>query len=181
MDFYRKNQGWIDPTIFIISIALVLFGLWWAAVRVNRTVTMTVRSKEWSRQIRELEDYTTYACHPRTRTKQACTGFGDDRICRTEVEYYQDCGWETQTRTIDSWNTAGIYPMPPTWPTGYTIGSGHYERRSQRYTVNLSDDRVVWNHSVWSESTYNKFPVRGHCQVSLNWFRVIVKVEKCQI
>lgn len=87
----------------IVTIAGLFWVVWWLILRIDRIETMSVRSKEWSREIRELEDYQTWECH--TRRRDVCTGFGSDRKCREES--YQQCGWETHTRTINAWGTSG--------------------------------------------------------------------------
>lgn len=152
--------------VVIIVFATIIFSFFWCVLRLDHVETMSVRAKSWHRQIKELEDYREHVCRTRYRTDSD----GDRRS-------YQDCNWETRTRTHNTWVTGGDYPIKPFWEANYTIGVGHYESRSERYVIALSDDREVWLHVVYSEAHYDSFPVRGKCLVGLNFINYIVKVE----
>lgn len=179
--FYLNNDTAVTIGQFgLVGLIIYLVGLllWWNFIRVDAVIIMAIRSKEWSRNVMELEDYQVWVCHTKYRTSERCTYVDGKRQCTTDRIPYQDCGWETRTRVINQWPTNGVWPVAPYWPE-YSISAGHYEKRSQYYTIKLSDDKELWNHTVPSEASYDTFQVRGSCAVSLNWWRVIIKVENC--
>lgn len=155
--------------LFIVGVVT----LGWIFVRVDHVETMTVRSKEWYRIISELEDYRVLV--PHTTSSTSCSGTGNSRHCTTRTNTVMV--YKTRTRTINSYPSQGTYPDKPFWRTDYTIGWGHYERRSENYVIRLSDDKEIWTYSVGNEGWYDTFPVRGECLVGINWFNVILKVE----
>lgn len=161
--------------VVITAIAIGLF-IWFGFLRLDHVEVMSVRDKGWSRLVRELEDYQEWVCH--TRYREVCSGYGEDRKCHDES--YRECGWETKTREINRWSTTGMYPQKPRWATGYTIGSGHYERREESYLIHLSNDKEIWNQTVYNEATYDAFPIRGKCKVGLSWFKTIVSINDCR-
>ena|SRR3990172_9805876 len=180
--YHEESLQTVGQIIIIISIiGLIFYMVWWVALRLDRVEIMTVRSKSWSREIRELEDYQVWECTTRYLSQKSCTNINGKRQCTTIRTPYQDCGWETRTRLINSWSTSGVYPVSPLWHENYTIGQGHYERRFERYSIDLSDDRELWHHIVSSEDAYNIFPVRGKCWIKLNWFNGILGIEKCTV
>jgi hypothetical protein len=172
--FYLDNEtaitvGRMAGVVLVISTLFYL--LWWTTIRFDRIESMVIRSKDWSREVKELEDYQTWECT--TRHRQTCTGIGDNRQCKDDS--YQDCGWETHTRLINRWTSAGIYPQSPYWPS-YSIELGHYERKWEVYTIRFSDDRKLYNFHPGNENDYNNYLPRQKCTVGLNWWGFVLKV-----
>lgn len=177
--FYLENDSAItigQYGLLFLVVSLFFYGIWFFGIRVETVQNMTVRSKEWYREIKEAEDYRVWVCD--TKYRDECSGSGGDRICRRES--YRDCDWETRTRILQSWVTSGQYPIPPVWETRYTIVQGHYEIRYEKYTIYLSDDREIWTKVVWNERDYNYFPVKGKCEAGLNYFRSLRYVKDCK-
>jgi hypothetical protein len=163
-----------EPTVIEVvaigaSVVIVLFSCWFFFMRTADTTTMTIRYKEWFRQVRELEDYQSYECHTRYRTVSDGDG-------GTKQESYRECGWETKTRETNRWNTSGRFPEKPFWPE-YSITEGRYSDQSEKYVVHFSDDKDLWQHWIYNETQYDSFKVRSKCEVDLTYFRSLLRVR----
>lgn len=154
----------------IVVVVLAIASFWFAFFRLDHTKTLSVRDKEWYREIRELEDYRVWECHNSSKYD----ALNDKR------ETVRECGWETRTRTHNVWKTGGKFPSDPFWWQDYKIGEGHYERRYESYTIYLSDDKRVLPYSTGDKNYYDTFKLRSKCEVGMSLVDSIVSVGGCK-
>lgn len=142
-------------------VALTICILWFMP---HSEKVMTIRSMGWHREIRELEDYYKYECD--TRTIRNSDGKDETKT---------DCGYKKYTRLINKWITSANYPIEPYWETNYTISSGHYENRSERYTIVFSDDKELYPYNCYLSQYLNMKPREKH-KVALNIFNSVIGI-----
>lgn len=174
--FYPTNdvaQIVVRVVVLVLIAYFIDYGIWYYAIRVDKVKMLTVRTKTWAREIKELHDYTTYEMV--SHSKEECSGTGRNRRCTTT--YYWTTEPRQHTRTINTWDSNGEYPTAPFWPEHPALGAGNYTRNYESYNVVLSDDGVLYNYNPGNESYYNTFPVSKKCLVGFNWPGFILKVE----
>lgn len=156
----------------IVLTALVIWGCWmfWVAeTHTDRQEESILKGKGWRWTVEECEDYSDIQCD--TKSKRDCSGFGDDRKCRTV--YYTDCYRVTRTRVLNTWVREGTQDKTPAWPE-YSIRKGYYKRAYQMFWLHLVtvDNIYPWN---VNEADYYRYNLGDKFTLSFNWFGRIIR------